>query len=87
MKKFTKGLLAVLLVVCVAVSAFAFTGIFSSAQAIPKDVSIDFTGADNDWLTLSGTSIQDKALKVTIYNFSESTIVLTKFPVGLPIQG
>ena len=78
MKKFTKGLLAVLLVVCVAVSAFAFTGIFSSAQAIPKDVSIDFTGADNDWLTLSGTSIQDKALKVTIYNFSESTIVLTK---------
>ena len=87
MKKFTKGLLAVLLVVCVAVSAFALTGVFSSAQAIPKDVSIDFTGANNDWLTLSGTAIQDKALKVTIYNFSESTIVLTKLETnGTNIQ-
>ncbi len=78
MKKMTKLLISVILVICVAVSALAFTGIFSSAQAIPKDVSIDFTAADNDWVTLSGTTIQDKALKVTIYNFSDDTIVLSK---------
>ena len=78
MKKMTKLLISVILAICVAVSAFALTGVFSSAQAIPKDVSIDFTAADNDWVTLSGTTIQDKALKVTIYNFSDDTIVLSK---------
>ncbi|MBR2589314.1 MAG: dockerin type I repeat-containing protein [Clostridia bacterium] len=78
MKKFTKGLLALLLIVSVAVSAFALTGVFSSAQAIPENVSIDFKNADNDWLTLSGTTIKDSALNVTVYNFSEDTIVLSK---------
>ncbi|MBQ3432062.1 MAG: hypothetical protein IJG23_04685, partial [Clostridia bacterium] len=78
MKKFTKGLLAVILVVCVAVSAFALTNVFASAQAIAKDVSIDFKNADNDWVTLKGTTIQDSSLNITVYNFGEDTIVLSK---------
>lgn len=78
MKRCMKVLLSALLVVCVAVSAFAFTSIFSSAQALPQGVSLAFTGASNDWVTLSGSTIQDSALKVTIYNLSEDTIVLTK---------
>ena len=66
MKKITKLLISVLLVICVAVSAFAFSGVLSGAQAIPKDVSIDFTGADNDWVTLSGTTLLAVALSVNL---------------------
>lgn len=78
MKRVSKGILSVLLVVCVALSVCAFTGVFSSAQAIPDGVNAAFTNADNDWVTLSGTRIQDSALKFTVYNNSEDTIVLTK---------
>ncbi|MBR0413769.1 MAG: dockerin type I repeat-containing protein [Clostridia bacterium] len=75
-----KVLLSALLVISVAVSAFAFTSIFSSAQAIPEDVNLTFTGATNgDWVTLNGSgTIQDSALKVRIVNGSEDTIILTK---------
>ncbi|MBQ6380714.1 MAG: dockerin type I repeat-containing protein [Clostridia bacterium] len=78
MKRCIKVLLSALLVMTVAVSAFAFSSIFSSAQAIPAGVNIAFTGAQNDWVTLSGTTIQDSALKVTISNGSEDTIVISK---------
>ena len=78
MKRFTKGLLAALLVITVVVSACAFTGVFSSAQALNEGVTVAFNGADNDWVTLSGTTIQDKALQAIVYNYSEDEIILSK---------
>ena len=78
MSKRLKLILSLALTLCVVVSVCSLGGVFSSAQAIPQNVSIDFKNADNDWVTLSNTVIQDKSLNVTIYNFSEDTIVLSK---------
>ena len=70
MKKFTKGLLTILLVVSVIATACVFSGVFANAQAMQTGVGMDFTGADNTWVTLSGTTIQDEALEVEITNAS-----------------
>ena len=77
MKKI-KWALAAILIICVAMSACAFSGILAGAQAIPTGVSIDFTGTDSDnyYVTLNQSVIQDSALKVTIYNDSDASIVL-----------
>ena len=78
MKKFSKVLLTLLLVLCVACASLSISGVLSFAQAIPQGVSASFTGVDKDWVTLSGTTIQDSALMVKIDNQSDSTIVLQK---------
>lgn len=80
MKKLTKGLFAVLLVCSLLVTTLAVSGVFASAQAIPENVSATFTGANKeDWVTLSGTKIQDKQLEVMVKNGSSYNIVLDSF--------
>lgn len=79
MKRLTKGLLALFLVVSVLATACAFSGVFANAQAMQTGVGMDFIGADNTWVTLSGTTIKDEALEVEITNAQDNKpIVLTK---------
>ncbi len=80
MKKYFKVLLSVILVICVAVSAFALTSVFSSAQAVAKGISTEFKGTNdfNYYVTLSSNTIQDTALQLVIYNDGEDTVLISK---------
>lgn len=78
MKKLTRVLVSVLLVLVLGVTTCLFTGVFSSAQAVATDVSVRFIGVDKtDWVTLNGTTIQDEGFKLVVSNMSEKDIVLT----------
>ncbi len=78
MKKFLKTSLSLLMAMALIVSSFAFTAIQSNAQVVAKDVSVAFTGAaKEDYVTMSGTTIQDPALAVMVYNDGEEQIELT----------
>ena len=75
MKRFSKILLATLLVLCLAVSTFAFTGVFSHAESMQEGVYVVFTGTDttgnlqNDWVTVDSNGvIQDQTLKFVVHN-------------------
>ncbi|MBR0413913.1 MAG: FIVAR domain-containing protein [Clostridia bacterium] len=77
MKKYLKFALATVLVLAIITTSLCAVGLFASAQALAQDVSVKFTNADNDWVTLdSNNTIQDSALKLTIYNLGESDIIL-----------
>lgn len=78
MKKLTKVLVSVLLILVLGVTTCLFTGVFSSAQAVATDVSVRFAGVDKtDWLTLSGNTIQDADFKIVVSNMSEKDIIVT----------
>lgn len=78
MKKWTKVLVSVLLVLILGVTTCLFTGVFSSAQAVATDVSVSFAGVDKeDWVVLNGTTIQDDDFKLAIANSGEKDIVIT----------
>ena len=75
MKRFSKILLATLLVLCLTVTTFAFTGVFSHAESMQEGVYVVFTGTDttgqleNDWVTVDANGvIQDKTLKFVVHN-------------------
>ncbi len=78
MKKLTRVLLSVLLVLVLGVTTCLFTGVFSSAQAVATGVSVNFAGVDKeDWVVLNGTTIQDSDFKVTVSNGGDKDIVIT----------
>lgn len=76
MKKKYLKIVATILAVCVAMSAVLIGAVYANAQAFESGVSIDFKNADNDWITLDGTTITDSNLSVMVYNFSDSDIIL-----------
>ncbi|MBE6819357.1 MAG: hypothetical protein E7517_09455 [Ruminococcaceae bacterium] len=77
MKKYLKFALASVLVIAILMTSLCAVGLFASAQALAKDVSMKFTNAEHDWVTLDeSNTIQDSALKVTIYNFGDADIIL-----------
>ena len=78
MKKLTRVLLSVLLVLVLGITTCLFTGVFSSAQAVATGVSVNFAGVDKeDWVVLNGTTIQDSDFKVTVSNGGDKDIVIT----------
>ena len=78
MKKLTKMLVSVLLILVLGVTTCVFTGVFSSAQAVATGVSVRFAGIDKeDWVVLDGTTIQDDGFKLTVSNQGEDDIIIT----------
>ncbi len=78
MKKSMRKFLSICLMLCILISSLMLGSVFAGAMALEPGVSIDFKKADNDWVTLNNNTITDEALCVTIYNFTESTVVLSK---------
>ena len=78
MKKSMRKIVSICLMLCILISSLMLGSVFAGAMALEPGVSIDFKKADNDWVTLNNNTITDEALCVTIYNFTESTVVLSK---------